>query len=68
MQEQTQPNPNLLIKTKANADLIKAQWTASKSWHNNDGKKLWHPVGDSNPCCRRERTDFRGVGGYFLRF
>ena len=20
------------------------------------GKKLWHPVGDSNPCCRRERA------------
>jgi len=19
-------------------------------------EKLWHPVGDSNPCCRRERA------------
>ena len=31
MQDQTQPNPNLLIKTKANANMIDAQWAASKS-------------------------------------
>ena len=56
MQDQTQPNPNLLIKTRANADLTDGQRTASKSWPTNDGKKFWHPVGDSNPCCRRERA------------
>ena len=29
--------------------------------------KNWHPVGDLNPCCRRERATFRWAGVGFLR-
>ena len=29
---------------------------------------VWHLARDSNPCCRRERWDFSGIGWYFRHF
>ena len=31
-------------------------------------RERWHPVGDSNPCCRRERAVLTGIQGYKTSF
>ena len=30
-------------------------------------RERWHPVGDSNPCCRRERPVLKGIQGQKTR-